>query len=585
MMFSDLSYSAQNLTDSGINLDWFVMLMELLGGLALFLYGMEKMIKGLLVIAGDQMKSMLAKLTTNRVMGALTGAGVTAVIQSSSVTSVLTVGFVSAGLMTASQAAGVVMGANLGTTVTAQIVAFKVTNFALLLIAVGFSIQFLAKLRKKVAIGELLMGFGLIFFGMNLMGEGMAPLRDYEPFLTLIRELQNPFWGIFIGMVFTALIQSSSATIAIVIVMASNGFLTLPAGIALAMGANIGTTITALLATIGKSREALRTALIHVQFNLLAVLIWLPFIPELSQLSIWISAHDYADNEVMMLLAENTPREIANANTLFNLISLVVFLPAIPLFLWVVNKLVPVLAEEKGGGEFKAEFLDESLLSDPSLAMKAVKLELEHYQKPLDLFYKRSLAQIASPNMDKLSREDLMIRRLRAYQEKILSYLGRAGQVEMSAEEQHEHFKLMNVLNNLESMLESMQSNILSVAHEMIEEDIKPSETMQNLVGQLSSEVGRAMDNALLSIYKQDSEAALEVIAIKPTIDHLIQEALAHQIRHFTPNEMRLKVFRYEMQFVDGLKQLHTLSKRIARQQLSEISKESGSDSSSKVIS
>ncbi|WP_373018564.1 Na/Pi cotransporter family protein [Thiomicrorhabdus sp.] len=565
-LYSTNSFSQDE--GSPLSLNWFAMLMELFGGLALFLYGMDKMIKGLLIIAGDQMKLMLSKLTTNRVMGAITGAGVTAVIQSSSVTSVLTVGFVSAGLMSAGQAAGVVMGANLGTTVTAQIVAFKIENFALLMVSVGFLIEFLAKLRNKIAIGQFIMGLGLLFFGMNLMGVGMAPLRNYEPFLELMQQMQNPFLGILIGLVFTALVQSSSATIAIVIVMAGNGFLTLPAGIALAMGANIGTTVTAMLATIGKSREALRTALIHVQFNLLGVLIWLPFIPELAYFATMISAHEYAGNEVMMLLAENTPREIANANTLFNLISLIVFLPMIPVFLWIVNKLVPVLSEEKGAAEFKPEFLDEALIMTPALAMKAVAMELEHYQKQQGLFYKRLVGLIPSPNIDKLSREDLTIRRLRSYQSQILSYLGRAGQSAMSAEEQKEYLKLMNVLNILESMLETLQSNMMNVIHEMVENEIKPSETMINLVGQLTSEVGKAIENAMQSIYKQDSEAAMAVIAIKPTIDHLIQEALAHQIKRFQPNEERLTVFRYEMQLVDGFKQLHTLSKRIARLQL-----------------
>lgn len=549
-------------------LDWFTMLMWLFGGLALFLYGMDKMIKGLLVVAGDRMKEMLSKLTTNRVMGAITGAGVTAVIQSSSVTSVLAVGFVSAGLMSAGQAAGVIMGANLGTTVTAQIVAFKATHFALLMVAIGFVIQFVSHLRKKVAIGQLIMGLGLIFFGMNLMGEGMAPLRSYEPFLELMSEMQNPLYGILVGLFFTALVQSSSATIAIIIVMASNGFLTLPAGIALAMGANIGTTITAMLATIGKSREALRTALIHVQFNILGVLIWLPFIPELSNMAVMVSAHEVIENSTMADLAANTPREIANANTIFNLISLVIFLPFIPVFLWVVNKVVPVLSEEKTIGDFKPEFLDKSLLSDPSLSLQAVNYELELYEKQFGLFYRRAIVMISKPDMARLAREDLIIHRLRSYQRHILSYLGRIGQSEMTPEEQQEHMKLMNVVNNLESMLDAVQNNILAVVHEMIQDDVKPSETMLNLVGQFTTEVGKAIENALESIYKKDSQVALQVIAIKPTIDHLMQEALAHQIRRFQPNEARLNVFRYEMQLVDGFKQLHTLSKRTAKLQL-----------------
>ncbi|WP_232023443.1 Na/Pi cotransporter family protein [Thiomicrorhabdus aquaedulcis] len=570
-LLATAAFSQTQIEQNAANkIDWLAMFMWLAGGLALFLFGMEQMVKGLLVVAGDKLKVGLAKLTNNRVMGALTGAGITAVIQSSSVTTVLVVGFVSAGLITLTQAAGVIMGANLGTTITAQIVAFKVTNFALLMIAIGFSMQFLAKLRRKKALGDLIMGLGLIFFGVSLMSEGMAPLRDYPPFLDLMQQMQNPFYGILLGLVFTALVQSSSATIAVVIVMASNGFLTLPAGIALVLGADIGTTITALLAAIGKSREALRAALIHVQFNIYGVLIWLPFIPELANMAVAISAHATVSDGSVAMLAENTPREIANANTLFKVVCLAVFLPFIPVFLWVVYKILPVLSEEKTTGEFQAEFLDKSLTHTPSLAMKAVNLELEHYQKQVGLFYKRVVSMIANPNFDRLSREDLTLQRLRSYQRQILSYLGQTGQNQLTPEEQTEYMKLMNVVNNLESMLEAAGSNLLQILHEMTQDNIKPSETMLNLVGQLTSEVGKAMDNALKSIYSKDSESAMAVLAIKQTIDHLIQDALTHQVKRFRPDEERLKVFRYEMQLIDGLKQLHTLSKRIARLQLAE---------------
>lgn len=550
-------------------MDWFSMFMWLAGGLALFLFGMEILIKGLITVAGDQVKNLLSKLTTNRFKGALTGAGVTAVIQSSSVTSVLTVGFVSAGLITAGQAAGVIMGANLGTTVTAQLIAFKVTNFALILVAIGFAIQFFAKINKKIAIGRLIMGLGLLFFGMNVMSEGMAPLREYQPFLELMVELQNPFWAIFIGFIFTALVQSSSATIGVIIVLASNGFLTLPAGIALAMGANIGTTVTAMLSTIGKSREAIRTGLIHLQFNVLAVIIWLPFIPELSQFAVYISTHEAIINgSSMAYLAENTPREIANANTLFNLISLLIFLPFIPAFLWVVNRIVPVLEEENSTQDFQADFLDETFISNPSLAMQAVKLELEHYQQKQALFYKRVVALIENPNISKLSKENLNIKHFRNYQQNILSYLGRVGQAELSVEEQVHYIRLMNVVNNLESMLEAFESNIFNVLHNMIQNKQNPSPTMLELVGKLSNEVGKSINNSLQSIYTDKNEPALAAITITSTIDLLIQEALKHQVKRFQPTEERLMIFRNEMKLIEGFKQLHSLAKRIAQMQL-----------------
>ncbi|WP_040727138.1 Na/Pi cotransporter family protein [Thiomicrorhabdus sp. Kp2] len=583
LFYGSFAYSQPNTEGQ---LDWFTMFMWLTGGLALFLYGMEQLIKGLLVVAGDQMKNLLAKLTTNRVMGAITGAGVTAVIQSSSITSVLTVGFVSAGLMTVGQATGILMGANLGTTITAQVIAFKVTNFALLMIAIGFIIHFFAKLNKKIAIGRLIMGLGLIFFGMNVMSEGMSPLSNYQPFLNFMIEMENPLYGILVALIFTALVQSSSATIGIVIVLASNGFLTLPAGIALAMGAHIGTTVTAMIATVGKSREAKRTGYMLVLINILGVLIFIPFIPDLAMAITAFSEPQAASSgNAIAYLSENVPRQIANANSLFNFIILILFLPFISVFLWIIHKIVPIVDDEKNTAEFKPEFIDDALLSTPSMAMNAVKLELEVYQQKQSLFYKRIIALVGEPNLDKLSKEDLNIQRFRSYQRKILAYIGRLGQSELTPEEQEQYLKLLNVLNSLEAMLESFQANILNVLHNMIQNSTKPSETMLQLVGQLSNEVGKSIDRALVSIYKQDKESAMSVIAIKPTIDLLIQDALKHQIKKFQPTEQRLTVFRYEMQLVDGFKQLHTLAKRMARLELAEklIQSESANSASEKV--
>ncbi|MES9888733.1 MAG: Na/Pi symporter, partial [Candidatus Sedimenticola sp. 6PFRAG1] len=214
-------------------MEWGVMGMKLFGGLALFLFGMEQMAESLKAVAGDRMKKILAKLTANRMMGAITGAFVTAIIQSSSVTTVLVVGFISAGLMSLSQSVGIIMGANIGTTITAQIVAFKVTKAALLMIGVGFSMLFISKNDRIKQYGTMLMGLGLVFYGMSVMSDAMRPLRSYQPFLDLMVQMENPLIGIMVAAAFTGLIQSSSATTGIVIVMATQGLITLPAGIAL----------------------------------------------------------------------------------------------------------------------------------------------------------------------------------------------------------------------------------------------------------------------------------------------------------------------------------------------------------------
>ena len=261
------------------------MAIQLLGGLALFLYGMEKMTDGLKAAAGEQMNTLLARLTTNRILGAITGALVTAVIQSSSVTTVLVVGFVSAGLMTLVQAVGVIFGANVGTTLTAQIVAFNTTTLALPFITIGFVMTFVWKKGVARHYGAMLIGLGLLFYGMGAMGEAMSPLRTNQRFAELLQSLQNPVLGMLVGAVFTALVQSSSATIGLAVVMATQGLVSLPAGIAILFGAKIGTGITAVLAGIGKPQDAKRAAVVHVLFNVLGAAIWLPFIAQLASIA------------------------------------------------------------------------------------------------------------------------------------------------------------------------------------------------------------------------------------------------------------------------------------------------------------
>ena len=290
--------------------------MGLLGGLVLFLYGMEKMSEGLKKSAGKGMRKILSALTNNRIIGLAVGAFVTMVIQSSSATTVMLVSFAQAKLLTFGQTLSVILGANIGTTVTAQLIAFKVTDYAFLMIIIGFALTIFSKKDSYKYLGESLLGFGILFLGMKIMSDAMYPLRDYEPFIALMKNLENPVYGFIIGAVFTALIQSSSAFTGIVIVLAQQGLLTLDAGIPLLFGANIGTCVTAGLASLGASREAKRVALAHVIFNTAGAVIFLFWIPYFADIVRWISP--VSDAEGMEKLASETPRQIANAHTLFN---------------------------------------------------------------------------------------------------------------------------------------------------------------------------------------------------------------------------------------------------------------------------
>jgi phosphate:Na+ symporter len=410
-------------------LAWGRMVIDLFGGLALFLLGMEMMATSLRRAAGERMKSILGKLTATPLMGAATGAAVTAVIQSSSVTTVLVVGFVTANLMTLSQAVGVIMGANIGTTITAQIVAFKVTKWALLLVAVGFSLQFFVKREWVRDYGGIVLGLGLVFFGMAVMGDAMRPLRSYPPFLELMTNMDHAVLAIFVGAAFTALVQSSSATTGIVIVLASQGFISLPAGIALIFGANIGTCVTAMLAAIGKPRTAVQAALVHVLFNIMGVLLWVGFIDYLAQMVTLISPQAGGTEGTARLAAE-TPRQIANAHTIFNIANTVIFIGFSAHFARLVKRILPDLPEDTA--VIKPKHLDDLLLETPALALDAVRRELQRVGQRVGAMMEASLPALlhgSTRQLDDVAQMDNEVDILHGH---VIKYLGEISKQNLS---------------------------------------------------------------------------------------------------------------------------------------------------------
>lgn len=554
---------------SSEDLNQFQMGMGMFGGLALFLFGMEQMGEGLKAAAGERMKEILRKLTRTRVHAAITGAMVTAVIQSSSVTTVLVVGFVSAGLMSLTQSVGIIMGANVGTTITAQIVAFKVEEAALLMIAVGFAMMFLLKNDSLKHYGGILMGLGLVFFGMGIMSDSMAPLRTYEPFLALMEKMDQPILAILVAATFTALVQSSSATTGIVIVMASQGFITLEAGIALALGANIGTCVTALLASIGKPTEAIRAAVVHVLFNFLGAALWLFLIPQLAAVSVELSPM-HSELSGIERLAVETPRQIANANTLFNVINTIVFLPFAGLFGLIAIKLV----KERPVDEralIQPKYLDEEILSTPSLALERVRMELGHLGEVVKEMF--SLLPEAVENRDTKALKHIaqMDDQVDLLESGIVEYMGKIQQSSLSESESRIYLNLMIVTSNLESIGDVIESDIIGIANQIFDKKIKVSETMRAMLSELGQVVANSLDLTIEAVRDDNQNIAQEVVALKQEVDRRIADALAHQARKLSEQgRSRITIFRLEMELLEALKRIHTLSKRIARSVLPE---------------
>jgi len=452
------------------NKSWvFFLVMGLVGGLGLFLFGMEMMSDGMKKTAGNRMRSILEKLTTNRVIAAFVGIFVTMVIQSSSATTVMLVSFVHAGLMTFVQSLGVILGSNIGTTVTAQIIAFKVTDYALLMIAIGIGFRLFGRKDSQKYLGEIVLGFGMLFLGMHLMSKAMSPLRDYQAFINILQGLENPALGILAGAVFTALVQSSSAFTSIVIVLAMQGVLTLTAGIPLILGANIGTCITAGLASITASREAKRVALAHVLFNVAGVLIFVAWIPYFAEFVRWLSPQPETGLTGAAALSAVVPRQIANAHTIFNVFAAIIFLPFTKYFANLIVRILPDKILDRGI-QPTILYLDYGMISTPAVAINLAIAEISSMARLLDRMIKaiiepiltnESKKDVSHPQLNVIEGIQMREEKIDYLEYKVSDYLLQISRQNLDQEQAMEIFGLLSVVNNMESIGDIIDNSLL----------------------------------------------------------------------------------------------------------------------------
>jgi phosphate:Na+ symporter len=551
-------------------IDWFTLGMGLFGGLALFLAGLEILSEGMKLAAGETLKQVLSQLTTNRFLGALTGAFVTGVLNSSSVTTVLVVGFVTAGVMTLAQSVGVIMGANIGSTMTAQLLAFNLSQYALLPIAVGFFLFFAGKKERLKHYGMMLMGLGLVFYGMGIMSDGMSPLRNYAPFLDLLKRMENPALGILAGAVFTGLVQSSAATVGIAIAMASEGLLSLPAGIALALGANIGTCVTALMAALGKPVEAVRAAVVHVLFNVMGVLIWIAVIPILADIAVWISPSN-PELEGTARMATEVPRQIANANTLFNVVNTLIFIGFTGFFARLAQRMVPA-KPETAGVIIEPKYLDNTILKVPSLALERVRFELGRAAEITEQMLKDWPSAIRNRDhrkLDEIAKRDDQVDTLEAA---ILKYLSRIRQHLLTEQESNDHQALMTMTITLERIADVIETDLTDLAKQYFKLEHESGETTRQMLRGIYDAVVRTVSHAVQAIRGNDQVAAEEVMRMSHEIKRLSDEMLARRSERLGRKESKyLAAARIDMSLLDKMHRIYSLSKRIAREVLPQV--------------
>ena len=493
-------------------------LMEVAGGLGLFLFGMKLMGEGLENAAGDKLKSILEKVTKNPISAVLVGAFVTMVIQSSSATTVMVVGFVNAGLMNLAQAAGVIMGANVGTTITAQLVAFKLDEIAPLFVIVGVVLLMSAKQKKRKDIADIILGFGILFMGMGIMSSALKPLAESPMFSQLIMAIDdNWVLGIFTGLVLTAILQSSSATTGILIALASTGSITINIVLPILFGCNIGTCVTALIASIGANKTAHKAAAIHLMFNILGTLIFIPFLKPLAYI-----VQDMSPGDV--------ERQIANAHTIFNITATIILVPLSKYMIMIVNKLI------KGEDEIELcgpKYLDERLLETPVIAAGQVQKETLRMANKAKENLELSMKAFRENNESLVKKVYENEKLINILEEEITSYLVKLSKCDLSAKESNLVASTFHIVTDIERTGDHVE-NIADLTLEKVGRKLKYSEDALKEIDYIYDQTIRALDITIDSYANENIEEAGTIYEIERKIDASQKEFRENHIKRLS---------------------------------------------------
>jgi phosphate:Na+ symporter len=516
-------------------------LFQTLGGLGLFIFGMRLMSDGLKKVAGKRLRSILSAVSSNRIIACITGTVVTSMIQSSSATTVMLVGFVDAGLMTLIQAAGVVLGANIGTTVTAQLIAFKISRYALPVIALGVLLRFFFATRKWQQWGEVALGFGVLFFGLATLKAGLAPLRDEPAFINFLTRFQGQninevLLCVLAGTALTIAVQSSSATVGITMALASQGLLSFEGSVAMILGENIGTTITAQLASIGSNLNARRTAMAHTLFNVLGVCLMLLIFPYFVKTVAFLTTHLLAIGGPDFLLEGEKPyisRHIANAHTLFNVVNAVFFLLILPYLVKFAIWLTPRGRKEYVDELYHIKYLDRRYLDSPEVALVQARQEIIRMGEEAQTMFDEVIGALKIRNTKNLAkwreREDV----LDNLQTEITDFLVKVMQQNIVVEESKEITSLLRMTNNIERIGDELE-DIAAALENMIEEKLHFSEYAIADYETITSEAREFLQVVLNGIKIENGEIMSEAVRLVNNINRMTEDMKAsHHDRLF----------------------------------------------------
>lgn len=492
-------------------MDW---ALPVLGGLGLFLYGMNLMGAGLEKSAGKRLRKMIEALTTNRLKGVLVGTLVTMIIQSSSATTVMVVGFVNAGIMTLPQAVGVIMGANIGTTITAQLIAFKLTDYAPLAVAVGVAMWIAAKNKKAKNYSEILIGLGILFIGMDMMGDGLKPLAEIQAFKNIMTSLNNPVLGMLVGLGLTTLVQSSSASIGLLQALAGQGLVTMHIAFPILFGENIGTTTTAIISSIGANKTAKRAAIIHFLFNVIGTLIFMTILRYPIE---WF---------VTYISPGDVQRQIANAHTSFNIINVIIQYPFAMMLVRAAEKLVPGVEE---ADMTESKYLDKRIIETPSIALGQAMREANRMGNIV-------LENLAACKVvmleDRIEGVDAIFAReksINKIQREITDYLVQLSNAPLSDEQHADVNALFYVIGDIERVGDHIE-NITELAQYKSDNNLYFTPQAIEELGEMFDVCDNAFKTSIEAYRVTDEAMARQVLVLEDEVDRLEKQNRSNHI-------------------------------------------------------
>ena len=526
----------------------------IMGGLGLFLYGMNLMGDGLQKSAGSRLKRIIELLTSNVIMGVLVGMVVTMIIQSSSATTVMVVGFVNAGIMSLPQAIGVIMGANIGTTITAQLVSLDVDFLAPVALGIGIVIYMFSNKPKHKHIAEILIGFGILFTGMDFMKDAVKPLAGYQGFTDMLLSFgHHPILGVLMGFAITAIVQSSSASMGMLIALASQGLIPVTAALPILYGENIGTCVTSLISSIGASRNARRAAIMHLTFNVLGSMIFM-FILSKPIVAI-VTSIDPTD----------AARQIANAHTLFNIINVIILLPFNKLIVKLALKLVPETKDEKDDDSKVVKYIDDRMIETPSIALANIVKETLRMGEKSKESLNAAMDGIIEKSAEKVELSFKREKLINELQKLILNYLLKLSKASLNEDSRDTVDALFNTVNDIERIGDHAE-NIAELAKDISDSEISFSDVGLNELKDMYNKVISTYTYALEAMRTSNVELACKVIKMEEQVDMMEKSCRANHMNRLNSSSCSIDSGVIYLDIITNLERVSDHAVNIAQQ-------------------